>query len=553
MAHGGARRGVELMPWPDGIEYAAQAVNIDRGMGPVLHFGGYSYPSRYPEGYPLILAAALPIVGGSVARLYLVTMMTGLIAIAGLYLLTLTLFGRASAICAAIVLGLSPVFLTYSTLVLSDVPTLAVTILSALALASGTSREVEATSVRALAAWATFGLLAGFSVIIRPTNATLVVGVALGLAIVPPKAGIRAAIVMLASFGVGFVVPVAVQLASNRAHLGSPFASGYGWWVPEVYGAANRTFSAAYLFGPTMPRNPHGNLPVYVTALLGLDGMLGDCGDLRFFMYPFAAAAFAIIGFVATLRNRDRKVARRVAVFGVGYLAALFVLYSVYVFTDVAFILPGAFVIFLGAGFGIVASNQRARGLFAKPRRSAGDLAAAAGVVALDLLLIISLLTEFGSRLSTTPRPSEMVPALETADRSLPPDATIVTNISLQFLDLYLPASGRQFIGLDALDPGESFTDYHLRRLYEKRAAGWNGAAPPVLFDKDGESKAALDSLTDAVNKHAPVLVLLAAPESPAYAEMLKRELDQLQQSFNVEPVGENRAIAIYQLTPRRS
>src|SRR5277367_3631306 len=51
----GLRRGVELMPWPDGLEYAASGVNLANGRGAVLHFGGYTYPSRYTGGYPLIL------------------------------------------------------------------------------------------------------------------------------------------------------------------------------------------------------------------------------------------------------------------------------------------------------------------------------------------------------------------------------------------------------------------------------------------------------------------------------------------------------------------
>ena len=62
---------------------------------------------------------------------------------------------------------------------------------------------------------------------------------------------------------IGFAIPVAWQLHQNAINLGSPFASGYAWWVPEVYGAGGKTFSAAYLFGPTMPRNPHGNVLVY--------------------------------------------------------------------------------------------------------------------------------------------------------------------------------------------------------------------------------------------------------------------------------------------------
>ena len=165
------------------------------------------------------------------------------------------------------------------------------------------------------------------------------------------------------AIAIGFAIPVAWQLHQNSINLGSAFASGYTWWVPEVYGAGGKTFSLAYLFGPTMPRNPHGNVIVYATTLLGLDGMLGDRGDARYFLYPFAAAVFAIVGFVAILRAPDRTAARRLMWFGLGYLAALTGLYCFYVFTDVAFILPGAFILFIAAGAGADArESMDARG-----------------------------------------------------------------------------------------------------------------------------------------------------------------------------------------------
>ena len=135
MARSGTRRGLELMPWPDGLEYAAEAVNLDHGLGPVLHFGGYSYPPRYTEGYPMMLAVARVFIPGGVDRLYLATAAMGLGAIALLYYLAFTLFDRPSATVAALFLALSPVFVTYSTLVLSDVPTMLATVCAALALA----------------------------------------------------------------------------------------------------------------------------------------------------------------------------------------------------------------------------------------------------------------------------------------------------------------------------------------------------------------------------------------------------------------------------------
>ena len=62
--------------------------------------------------------------------------------------------------------------------------------------------------------------------------------------------------------------------------------SGYVFWVPEVYGSFGKTFGARFLFGATMPGNPHGNVISYLFILAGLDGMLGDPGDPRYLMYP---------------------------------------------------------------------------------------------------------------------------------------------------------------------------------------------------------------------------------------------------------------------------
>ncbi len=549
MARGGSRRGVELMPWPDGVEYAAQAVNIDRGLGPVLHFGGYSYPSRYTEGYPLILAAAWPLVGHDVARLFLATMATGLVAIVAIYILVLRLFGRASAVAAALILALSPVFLTYSTLVLSDVPTLAVTILAAIALAAASSREERDNSPdqRGLALWAVFALLAGFSVMIRPTNATILAGLILCLALVPPRNLRMTAI----AFGAAFIIPIIVQMYENAIHLGSPFASGYSWWVPEVYRKGGHTFSAAYLFGPTMPRNPHGNIPIYVSALLGLDGLLGDRGDLRFFIYPFAAAVFAVIGIVTALRDRSSRTTRRIVLCGVGYLAALFALYSVYIFTDVAFILPGAFILFAGAGYGVVIANRWMRSSFGGSNRGGSARAVGAAVIALNLLLALSLLTEAGARFVANPAPSAMAPALATLDHTMPPGAVFITNISLQFFDLYVDGAGRDVVALNYLDPGERFTDYHLHRLFDKRASGWTGALPSALFDGEAISKALLDSIQTALAARRTVLLVLAPPESADYADTLKRQLDAIQDRFDILPVGESPAFNVYQLGER--
>jgi hypothetical protein len=548
----GWRRGEELMPWPDGLEYAAAAVNLAKGRGAVLHFGGYTYPSRYTGGYPLILEFFYRSMGADF-RPY-TSLILGMLAVLGVFMLTRAQFRGLATAIAALLLTLSPVFITYSSLVMSDVPTLFVTICAALMLVVATSDyATQSPSWVRTPAWLLFGLLAGFSTIIRPTNATVLVGLAVCILMVPLerqdlssllKAGIAVAL--------GFAIPVAWQLHQNEINLGSAFASGYSWWVPEVYGAGGRTFSAAYLFGPTMPRNPHGNVIVYLTTLLGLDGMLGDRGDARYFLYPFAAAAFAIVGFIAVLRSPERTAARRLIWFGLGYLVALTGLYCFYLFTDVAFILPGAFVLFIAAGCGAALANRWMREVLRNQTLSAGQFAAAAGVLMLDVLLVVSLASEVVARVSAHPANSVMVSTLEDSDSTLPPDATVVSNISLQFLELYLPSGNRRFVGLNSLDPGEKFTDYHLHRLYEKRAAGWNGQLPVVVFEGEQMSAAAADSIASAIDAKRPVFLILAAPESQQYAEVLKGELDQLQEKFSVESGGGTEAVAIYRVTVRK-
>ncbi len=560
MAQSGFKRAVELMPWPDGLEYAAAAVSLDQGRGAELHFGGYSYPSRYTEGYPLILAAAYPILGHDVAELGDATVAMGLLAIVALYLLTLGCFGRASAFAAGILMAVSPVFVTYSTLVLSDVPALAVAILAALALARA-SRAQESSSPSSLSGterqaalvyWAIFGFLAGFAVMIRPTSATMLAGLVVAFVAVRPAGWkSRSAVASLAALAIGFAPLPLWQARENFAHLGSAFASGYAWWVPEVYGSLSRTFNAAFLLGPTMPRNPYGNLPVYMLTLCGLDGLIDNPGAPHFYLYPFAAAVFATIGFVSIIGSSRDRVARRVVIFGLGFLCALVAAYSFYVFTEIAFILPGCFIVFSMAGCGGVIANRRLAAAWSRQRRSIAGNSLVAAIVVLDLLLAAAIGREMVDRLSVPPPESEVVPALRLLDRSIERDATVVSNISLQFLELYVLGARRDFVGMHSFDPGGDFNDYHLGRLYALRAQGWRGPVPPVLFDGAGMIAGTADSIASQVSAGRPAYLLLWTPSSPEYEDILKEELDRIADRFSIGEVARAAPLVLYRLRAR--
>ena len=186
--------------------------------------------------------------------------------------------------------------------------------------------------------------------------------------------------------------------------------------------------------------------------------------------------------------------------FGLSFLAVLALFYFFYFFTEIAFILPATFILFAAAGYGIVSGNAAMLEAYGSARKTARHHAVIAGVIALDLMLAISMVAEASSRISAAPQQSKMVPTLLAIRPQLQPDAIVISNISLQFLELYLATPKTELIGLNAFDPGGQFTDYHLARLYVKKAAGWSGPVPPVLFAGQHVDDSEVKTLSDAIH-----------------------------------------------------
>lgn len=560
MARAGSRRAVDLLPWPDGLEYAAAAINLDQGRGAVLHFGGHSYPSRYPEGYPMLLAGAYPLLGHRVENLAIATIAMGVLAIVALYVVTLGLFGRLGAFVAGLLLATSPVFIANATVVLSDVPALTVVCLAALAIARASAAEEGSPSATgAVGYWCIFAFLCGFAVMLRPTNVALLAGAGAGLLLVPARIRFKTrgrAALALAAVALAFAAMPLWQAWQNLVHLGGPTASGYAYWVPEVYGSLARTFNPYFLFGETMPNNVHGNLPVYLAMILGLDGLL--VGGLRgsplvpiYYLYPLAAAIFALLGLVGLVKSSAGVAARRVVGFGLGFLAALLALYSFYFFTDIVFLLPAGFVLLVLAGAGFATAHRRLSGVFARHRRDLSDHLAVAGVLLLDAMLALAMLTEVGRRLQHEPQGSTVVPALASVAGKLPAGAIVASNISLQFLELYLRGAGREFVGLHSFEADNQFSDYHLHRLYAKRVRGWRGPLPMVLFDGTVVVAGVVAQLAREARAGRPVYLLLYSPKSPEYARELDHEMRALDASFELEPAARAGPLILMRVAPR--
>ncbi len=545
MVRTGFANGQELWPMPDAVEYAAIAVNLDRGVGPVLHFAGNSYPCRYTIGYPLILSAAYPLLGHRPERFCLVTALTALIAIAGLYILTLSVFDRPSAILAGLLLATSPHFLGLSTCVLSDVPALAVAVLAVLAFLYAEEKESLVASVLC-------GLLVGLGVTIRVTNGGILAGMLAAALLVQPR---KLQFARVMAFAIGFSAFPGLQAWINLHYLGSPLSNGYAFWLPEYYSSFFTTFDLRFLFVPWDPVYRHGNIVSYALPTLGLDGILGELTlgtevrtlfHARYAFYPFPAAVFAGLGVFFAMRRKGNARTMRAVYLGLGFLVSLMLIYLPYFYVDPRFLLPGLFIVFAAAAYGLVSANKRLKWGWA-----------GFAVIVLDVVLAGAIAVETVYRIEAPPPPprqSKLV-ADVLAIRPQVTNAVVVSDISLQWLELLAGGERTEFVALNNLFaeqvPDQVVTEYHLHWLYQKKSEGWSGPIPPTLLPGGKLDLAEANKLAEQDKKGRPVYLLVVMPLTDEWFALLNREFGEIDRHFTHETIADYPEMGLYRLRTR--
>jgi 4-amino-4-deoxy-L-arabinose transferase-like glycosyltransferase len=464
-----------------------------------------------------------------------------LVAIAGLYMLTAWMFDRPSAILAALLLATSPHFLGLSTMVMSDVPALAVAILAVLAFLYALEKE-------SLVASALCGLLVGLSVTIRASNGAILVGMLAAVLLVRP---LRLQFALVMAFAIGFIGFPGLQAWLNLHYLGSIFSNGYAFWLPDFYNsAAFKTFKLSYLVVPADPIYQHGNFVAYALALLGIDGIFGQLHlgtesrtlvHARYTLYPFPVVVFAAVGAFSAMRHKRDAATMRALYLGLIFLALLVLIYLPYFHVEPRFMLPALFIVFAAAGWGLVSAN-----------RSLDWRWTGFAVIALDVVLAGAIIVETFSRLTTpTPRQSELVAEVQ-AFRPELKNAVLVSDISLQWLELIADGEQTEFVGLSTNLYGRAVNEKHLVWLYQKKSQGWSGTVPPILIlPSGGLDPAVARKLADDDQQGRPVYLLVAMPQTKQSFGMLKREFGEIDRNFSHEPIARNREVGLYRLKPR--
>jgi len=258
--------------------------------------------------------------------------------------------------------------------------------------------------------------------------------------------------------------------------------------------------------------------------------------------YPFPVAVFAGLGvFFAVRRKRSARTMRAIYL-GLGFLASLVLIYLPYFSLDPRFLLPALFIVLAAAGWGLVSANRRLE------RGWAGF-----AVIALDVVLAGAILVQTVSQLAAPPRQSKLLADM-LAIRPRLKNAVVVSDISLQWLELYAGGERTEFVGLNNLSselvPNQVVSEYHLYWLYDKKVGGWSGPIPPILLPGGELDLAEARKLAEEDKEGRPVYLLVVMPITDEWWDELEREFTEIGRRFSHETVADYREVGLYRLKP---
>ncbi|MGC2625581.1 MAG: hypothetical protein WA269_01990 [Candidatus Udaeobacter sp.] len=112
---------LDLNPYPDAVEYFAQANSILKEDSPAIQIGYDRLPSRYPPGYPVLMIPWLRFLPhNAILAPFRTNQTIGLLLLAGTFLLYLMIGRPLAGGLAALLIATQPAFITFSRSSMSD-------------------------------------------------------------------------------------------------------------------------------------------------------------------------------------------------------------------------------------------------------------------------------------------------------------------------------------------------------------------------------------------------------------------------------------------------
>jgi len=216
---------LDLGPYPDAVEYFAQANAILKKGAPAIQIGYEKLPSRYPPGYPLLTVPWLGFLPHhGILAPFRTNQTVGLLLLIGSFAFYFSIGRPIAGGLATLLLATQPAFISFSRSSMSDLSGAAAAVLAFALVYFGLRRERR---------WPIYcaAIVLGLSLCIRPQllfMSPLLLAMALFPARVSWPKWLTHCCLVLVVFGAGS----APYFIFNTFEFGDPLKTGYDFWVP---------------------------------------------------------------------------------------------------------------------------------------------------------------------------------------------------------------------------------------------------------------------------------------------------------------------------------
>ena len=217
---------LDLGPYPDAVEYFAQANAILKEGAPTIQIGYDKLPSRYPPGYPLLMIpwlSCLPHHG--IFAPFRTNQTIGLLLLIGGSAFYFAIRRPVAGGLAAVLLATQPAFISFSRSSMSDLSGSAAVVLAFALVYVGLS------SVRR---WPIYcaAIVLGLSLCIRP-QLLFMAPLLIAMALFPARDSWLRWLIHCCLVLIVFAAASSPYFIFNTLEFGHPLKTGYDFWVPD--------------------------------------------------------------------------------------------------------------------------------------------------------------------------------------------------------------------------------------------------------------------------------------------------------------------------------
>jgi hypothetical protein len=217
----------DLGPYPDGVEYFAQADSILKEGAPTIQIGYDKLPSRYPPGYPVLMIPWLRFLSDNgILAPFRTNQTIGLLLLAGSFTLYLAIGRPLAGGLATLLIATQPAFITFSRSSMSDLSSGAVAVLAFALVYLGLAQ------CRRLPIYCA-AIVLGLSLCIRP-QLVFFAPLLIAMALFPANGSWTRWFMHCCLALAVFAVAASPYFILNTLELGHPLKTGYEFWVPSL-------------------------------------------------------------------------------------------------------------------------------------------------------------------------------------------------------------------------------------------------------------------------------------------------------------------------------